>query len=237
MRKGLIIVLSLALLLSSCATSTGGDSSTISVSGTSTVYMEADSASFTVSAEAVKETTEEARNTIDGIITEAVNILKEKYGVKTEDIKTNYLSLSPEYAYVDNQRVLTGQRGYQSIDVSLDDITIIGSIVEDLSKINGISISSITLDKADKSAQIAEARRLAVEDAMEKASTYAAAVGKTVTDVVSISDGSSPMPKVNSLRLEAAAFAPVADDASYSTTLYSYDLSCSDSVNLVVTID
>ena len=237
MKKALVAALSLSLiLLASCSTLDNESASVISVSGTSTVYMSPDTASFTVSAEAVKDTTDEARNAVDGIITEAVKVLKDEYGVSDEDIRTNYLSLSPEYTYIDNQRVLTGQRGYQSIDISLSDIDTIGSIVEDLSKINGISISSITLDKSDKSEEIAEARTLAVKNAIEKASTYASAMGKELGDVVSISDSSTPSYYASPLRLEAASFASSADNASYKTTFYSYDLSISDTISMVVEI-
>lgn len=231
MRKLLILLLSI-VFLASCSTM-DAESATISVSGSSTVYMHPDNASFAVSAEAVRETTDEAREATDAIITEAVSVLKDRYGISDEDIRTNYLSLSPEYRYVDNQRVLTGQRGYQSIDVSLSDISVIGPIVEDLAKINGISISSITLDKSDKSAEIAEARRLALTDAIGKAATYASAIGRELGTVISISDNSSPSYSNGVLRLEAASFA-ASSDAAYKTTFYSYDLSCSDSVSIIV---
>ena len=235
MKKALISLLALVVLFTSCSTVTSNtDSGTISVSGSSTIYMEPDMASFTVSAEATRETSEEARGETDRIINEAVSVLTEKYGVSVDDIKTNYLTLSPEYSYVDNQRVLVGQRRSQSIDISLSDINQIGPIVEDLAKINGISVGSITLDKKDKTAEIEEARVQAVQDALKKAETYANALGKEVGDVVALTDSSSPVPYNKGLRVEAAAFA--AADQSYSTNFYSYDLTLSDSVSLIVEI-
>ena len=235
MKKALISLLALVVLFTSCSTvASNTDSGTISVSGSSTIYMEPDMASFTVSAEATKETSEEARGETDRIINEAVSVLTEKYGVSVDDIKTNYLTLSPEYSYVDNQRVLVGQRGSQSIDISLSDINQIGPIVEDLAKINGISVGSITLDKKDKTAEIEEARVQAVQDALKKAETYANALGKEVGDVVALNDSSSPVPYNKGLRVEAAAFA--AADQSYSTNFYSYDLTLSDSVSLIIEI-
>ncbi len=235
MKKALISLLALVVLFTSCSTvASNTDSGTISVSGSSTIYMEPDMASFTVSAEATKETSEEARGETDRIINEAVSVLTEKYGVSVDDIKTNYLTLSPEYSYVDNQRVLVGQRGSQSIDISLSDINQIGPIVEDLAKINGISVGSITLDKKDKTAEIEEARVQAVQDALKKAETYANALGKEVGDVVALNDSSSPVPYNKGLRVEATAFA--AADQSYSTNFYSYDLTLSDNVNLIIEI-
>lgn len=235
MKKVLISLLALVVLFTSCSTvASNTDSGTISVSGSSTIYMEPDMASFTVSAEATKETSEEARSETDRIINEAVSVLTEKYGVSVDDIKTNYLTLSPEYSYVDNQRVLVGQRGSQSIDISLSDINQIGPIVEDLAKINGISVGSITLDKKDKTAEIEEARVQAVQDALKKAETYANALGKEVGDVIALTDSSSPVPYNKGLRVEVAAFA--AADQSYSTNFYSYDLTLSDSVSLIVEI-
>lgn len=237
MKKVLIAALALSLiLLASCSTTSSDNPATISVSGFSTVYMNPDMASFTVSAEALRDTTDEARNAIDGIITEAVKIMKDKYGVSDEEIRTNYLTLSPEYTYVDNQRVLAGQRGSQSIDITIADIDLIGPIVEDLAKINGISISSITLDKKDKSEEIAQSRRLSIQDAMSKASTYAEAIGASIKDIVSIYENSASPRYVSPLRMEAAALTANAD-ASYKTSFYDYELSCSDSISLIVSIE
>ena len=87
MRKLLILLLSV-VFLASCSTM-DAESATISVSGSSTVYMHPDNASFTVSAEAVRETTDEAREATDAIITEAVSVLKDRYGISDEDIRTN----------------------------------------------------------------------------------------------------------------------------------------------------
>lgn len=232
MRKYLILFLISLLVFTGCQT-TGRDSSYIDVTGMSVVYMKADEARFTVSAEYVAETTDEARVKTDEIINSAVGILKDKYGVEDEDIETGYLSLSPYYTWNDNVRVLSGQRGMQSINVSISDISMVGNIVEDLSKINGISVGSISLDKADKSAETEEARRLAVDNALDKARTYAEAAGRQIGEVVYISDRLDTGYYNSSNKMMAYASESYPDSMG-GTSFYAYDLSVSDTVYLKV---
>ncbi len=69
---------------------------------------------FTVSFEATKPTTEEARNAISKMIGEVIEILKTDFGVK-DDIATGYVSISPYYGWLDSGRTLVGQRAMQAL--------------------------------------------------------------------------------------------------------------------------
>ncbi len=234
MKKIITLVLASLLILSSCQSLS--EKPRVEVSGSSVVTMSADMASFIISAECVGETTEEARIGMDGIIGEAVSVLKEGYGIGDDDLETGVLSLSPEYSWIDNNRVLTGQRAYQSVNVTVDDISIIGAAVEDLSKINGISVSSINLKKKNTDAEERLARKLAIDDAMQKAYDYATSVGRKVGEVIYIGDGSSSggypanYKSDMAVRMEASA-------SSYSTNYYAQKLEISDSVHVVVELE
>ena len=231
MKKIVLLILASLFILSSCQSLS--EKPRIEVSGSSVVAMSADIASFTISAECVGETTEEARIGMDGIIGEAVSVLKEGYGIVDEDLETGALSLSPEYSWIDNKRVLSGQRAYQSVNVTVEDISVIGAVVGDLSKINGISVSSINLKKKNTEAEERLARKLAIDDAMQKAYDYAASVGRKVGDVIYIGDGSSSGPYPANYRSDMAVKME-ASAASYSTSYYARDLEISDSVHVVV---
>ncbi len=226
-------VLAVLLMLVSCTSVS--EKPRIEVSGHASVSVEADTASFTISAECVGQTTEEARAGMDVMISSAVGILKDGYGLGDEDLETGILSISPEYSWVDNQRVLSGQRCYQSVNVTFDDISRIGAVVEDLSGINGISVSSIGLGRKNTDEEKRLARKLAVEDALEKACDYASSIGRKVGDVVHIGDGSQSGPYTSNYRSDA--FVKMESASAYSTSYYAYDIEISDTVYLVVELD
>lgn len=232
MKRTIWLVIAVTVLLAGCA-SAKMPQAYIDVAGRSVVYMKADIATFQISAECIADTTDEARKGTDAIIGEAISVLKEKYSVSDENIETGYLSLSPYYVWIENERVLKGQRGAQSVNVTVSDISAVGNIVEDLSKINGISVSSISLDKKDKSAETEKARELAVRNALEKAETYAAAAGAKVGRVQVISDSGSDDVYTGSNRMYAMAAEATMDSAS-GTSFYAYNLSVSDTVYLTV---
>ena len=232
MRKLLpVLLVAIALLFGCASTEEVKTSSFIEVTGSSVVYMVADEASFTVSAEFTAPTTDEARAKTDEIINSAVAILKEGYGVEDKDIATGYLSLSPYYEWKGDSRVLAGQRGYQSITVTISDISMVGKIVEDLSRINGISVSSIRLDKADKSSELEEARTRAVQAAIEKARVYAEAAGREIGDVYFITDSNTSNYNYANDVMFAEAAAP---KSSGGTSYYASDLTLKETVRIKV---
>ena len=210
---------------------------TISVSGNSEVSMAPDTARFTVTASFLEDTTAEAREKTTEMIADAVSILTEKYGVQEEDLSTEYISAYPEYQYVDNERILIGQRATQEVDITLRNIDNIGDIYTDLMALDGITLSDVSLDKADKSEEYREARMNAVKDAYEKASSYAEAAGVKVGKILSISDNSlyaAPIYRSANLML-AAADASSAKAAPI--TYYSNDITVSSSVSIVYAIE
>ena len=77
-----------------------------------------------------------------------------------------------------------------------------------LMAVDGISVSSPTLDKEDKTAEYREARMGAVLDAYLKAEAYANAAGYAVGNLVSLSDGGGYTPmyaRASNVMLAAAA--------------------------------
>lgn len=227
------IVLALVILLSfvGCV-STSGEKATISVTGSAKIKLEPDVALFTVSAESIEETSEDARIKTSLMINRAIETLMNDFGVNKDDIKTNYIDISPYYEWQDNQRVLKGQRAGQSVDITLHDISKYGDVFSSLTKIDGISVSTASLDKMDKSKELIEVRKLAIEDAKAKAEAYAEASGVTITGILSIgAGGSSGYSAPNVLYAKAAMM-----DTESSTEFYSGSITVSDSVSVVYTI-
>ena len=138
--KTLAVAAALIIALPLSAASNADYIPTISVSGSAEVSMAPDTASFTVTASFVEKTTEEAREKTATLIANAVNILKENYSIPEENLSTEYISASPEYGYVDDERVIIGQRATQSINVTLKDLDSIGDIYTELMALDGISL-------------------------------------------------------------------------------------------------
>ena len=223
-------------LLPAAAADLPGWIPTISVSGYAEVSMQPDTASFSITAAYTEPTTEEARRKTSEMIASAVAILKDGFGVEEKDISTSYISAYPEYRWVDDEKVLEGQRASQTIDVTIGGIDRIGDIYTRLMGLDGITLSDVSLDKANKDAEYRKARMDAVRDAREKAEAYAQAAGVSVGNVLSISDGSSyaaPLYRSSNLML-ASAEAASAD--RIPTEFYSGEITVSASISMVYAI-
>ena len=188
------------------------DTGRITVTGNAEIKITPDLASFTITAGFTEATTEEARVKTAAMTAEAVRILTEDFGISEDDITTSYISAFPEYGWVDGHQELRGQRAEESISVETGDLEAIGSIYEALMKLDGITLSDVTLDRKDKSEAMQEARIAAMMAAESKARTYAETAGMTLGKPVSISEGAGSyvpvygiQPRLMNVSLEATA--------------------------------
>lgn len=225
------------VLLTSCGTlSQNTIVSTVSVSAEATITAKPDQASFTLSADAIRDTTEEARQASSEMVAKAVQMMKEEFGIEDKDIHTNYMNISPYYEWREGGRVLVGQEVNQSLRITLTDkLDDAGRVYDRLSALDGISVSSVSYSKKDISEEKTKARIQAVENAKSKAEAYASGMGMKVGTCLSLSDGTvsneTVRYKTNMVYAEAAM---ATMDAGYvSTTYYANDISVSDSVSAV----
>ena len=169
------------------------------------------------------------------MVSMAVGILTSEFGVTDENLATSYIAASPEYEWRDDEKILVGQRATQTINVKVTDLDSIGRIYENLMKIDGITISDVTLDKEDKSEEYREARVNAMKDAYSKAEAYLEAVNAKVGKLISVSDSSSyatPLYRSANLMLASADTSAKA----VSTEYYTDDISVSASVSVIFEI-
>lgn len=235
MKKAISLVLvafAFMLCLTSCATKSDVNDAYVSVSASATVSVEADTASFSITAENTASTTEEARNNSSLMIEKAISILKDEFGISDDEIRTDYMNIDPYYEWVDGNRVLKGQRATQRLTINLKNgLDRVGRVYDRLSVLDGISISSISYSKSDTSEALMTAREEASRNALKKAEDYARGVNKEVGDVVSITEGSVsysyPTYANSKLMMTEAASSDYA-----STTYYSGDLTVSATVSI-----
>lgn len=174
MRRFIIVALVALAVLTGCQ-STAEDYMSVSVSGSATVTLTPDMASFSISVSETGQTTREAQQQANAKMQDIYDILHEDFGIVAEDIRTTSMSLYPEYRYEDGQQILVGQTASQSISVTVHRLDDLAPIVDRLSSVTGISLSSISLDASEKDESMSQARRLAMQDAMDKAGDYAEA--------------------------------------------------------------
>lgn len=241
MRKGLLIAMAVVLavfMLTGCMTTKESEKSYITVTASSTVSVIPDTASFTITAEAMENTTEDARNTSSLMIASAVEILKDEFGITDDEITTNYMNINPYYEWLDGGRTLKGQKATQSLSITLKNgLDKAGKVYDRLSVLDGISISSISYSKLDTSEEESKAREEATKNALKKAQDYANGLSLEVGKLVNLAEGnvsySYSSYSSNKLMMAEAA---VASDYS-STTYYAGDLSVSATVTAVFEIE
>ena len=236
MRKsGILIVLAVLLALLTGCQSSQTAFRTVTVSGKGSVTLTPDMASFSVSIEETADTTSQAQSGANAKMAEITSILEGQYGILAEDIRTTGMSLYPSYRYQDGEQILIGQTASQSLSVTVHRLDDLAPIVDSLSSVSGISLSSISLDASDKSQAQSEARRLAVQDALSRATDYAEGIGVSVVSPISIQESGSYY-AANRIQPTYLAASVKAEDAMSSASYYAGDLSVSSSVDVTFEI-
>ena len=151
--------------------------------------------SFSVRKEA--KTLKLAQNEAADIVNKALKFLKDS-GVSDKDIKTISYNSYPKYDYDGIQclsypcpvkkPVLTGYEVSQMVSVKIRNINNIGNIIGDLGNFNIAEINGpdFVIDKEEELK--AEARRLAIKDAKEKAENLVRDLGVKLVRIVNFSE-------------------------------------------------
>lgn len=130
-------------------------------------------------------------------------------GIADKQIQTSDFSVSPQYKTTTNgpQRIV----GYQvsdTVTVIVDKLDKVGPALDALVAAGANQIEGPSFSIADPKPLLAEARQAAVNDAIARARSYAAAAGVTLGPILSIGEGGSEAPPQPMLRM-AMSVAPV----------------------------
>lgn len=129
-------------------------------------------------------------------------------GVDNKDLQTSGFSIQPKYSYA--KPTASGERrapeivGYSvrnSLTVRVRDINNVGSILDKSISLGVNEGGNISFTNSDPSKAIAQARTLAVKNAIAKAETLAKAAGVNTGDILEISERSGsqhPVPMARS---------------------------------------
>lgn len=131
-------------------------------------------------------------------------------GVAERDMQTSNLSLQPQYDYSNRDGTppeVTGYSASNQLNVKVRDLANLGKTMDAIVNQGGNTISGLQFSLDDASAAKDEARRQAIQKAVQRANLYADATGYRVARIVSISESSNeyspPMPMM-AVRAESA---------------------------------
>ncbi len=199
-----------ALLLAACSngqdtapSSAGGanGASGIQVNGAGKVEIRADVAILALGVEGYAETVAEARATAANALAAMLDALRAQ-GVADADIQTRHFSIQAEYDWVErldgrgSERVLTGYRVDNVVSIKVRDLDRTGAVIDAAAAAGGDAtrIDGVSFDVEDRSAAEAEARALALRDAIAKADQFAAEAGVTRGQLVHLAETSYASP-------------------------------------------
>lgn len=235
----LLLIVSIGLLTTSCV-NTGilERSRTISVSGTGTVVVVPDLASFSISVSELGETTREAQAKANAKIGQLREIIR-LAGIEDKDLTTTSIGFWPEYKWVENEQILVGQRANQSLHVTVRGIVenpaILGQLIDSIGTVGSISVSSISFSKEDTTEAYTASRLLAMEKAVQKAQEYAKGGGMKLGRPISIQDYATSDYQSAPRNMAKADMMYVAE-SSYNTDIPTGELSIISTVSVVFEI-
>jgi uncharacterized protein YggE len=196
----LLPVAALGLLLLACTDETtvlppDTEPSGVTVAGEGSAFGVPDVAVLALGVEAEAATVGEARTQAADAMESMLQALKDG-GVDEDDIQTARFSVQPRYDFEDNRQVLRGFVVTNVATAKVREIDKTGELVDaalaaggDLSRVDSVSF---TID--DPSELEGEARRLAVEEARQRAETLADAAGAELGRVLSITESGGGVP-------------------------------------------
>lgn len=117
-----------------------------------------------------------------------------KQGVAAEDIQTANVYLEPQYRTVDGQGVPDGFQAHISVTAKLRDLDKIGAVITALTAAGARDVSGPSFSIDEDGPYRADAIEKAVEDARAEATEMAKAAGKSVGEVLSITNTDVQMP-------------------------------------------
>jgi len=121
-----------------------------------------------------------------------------KWGLAPADVQTQRVSLQPSYDYETKKTFIHAN---QSISLLLRDLSKYDGLMTDMVTAGITNISSVVFQSSQQAKLQSSVRKLAMQNAVEKAQDYLSVVGQKVGKVQSISDtavSESPRPFYNS---------------------------------------
>ena len=230
-----IFNVTILILMMICATTFAAEIPlpTISVSGEGLVEAKPDRASISVGVVTREKTSSAVQAANAKAAASIINSIV-ALGVERKNISTGNYNFTPAYRYTDNnKKIFEGYEATNSVTVVVDDLNLVGKIIDTALSNGANRVDNLNFGLRNKNFYQDEALKLAIADAKRKAEVAAAALGKNIVGVRSVSIDSSSVSSPRNYKLARAA---AEDSASFETPIESGTLTCSASVRVIFEI-
>lgn len=177
----------------------------VQATGTASVSVTPDQAQIQVSAVTQASTAQAAANQNATLATNIINQLTSAVG-SSGTVQTVGYSVSPNYT---NQGVLTGYTVTNSIQVTLNDLSMTGSIIDTATQSGATRIDGLTFTIKDNTAAMAMALRQATVQAKAKADAMAASAGLKTGNYLVIQESGAVVQPLTGVAAPTATTTPI----------------------------
>lgn len=198
--------LSFALFLGTETAAIAGEPRTITMTGLGSVAAPPDQVEIFTSVEC-DGATAAAALAANSRSMNAVYAVAKKFGLSEKTVATSNFSLQPlrEERKAAGNGGITGYRVANSVTISAAEIAKAGALIDALVAAGANQISAVRFSLRDETPLLTVARKAAVTDATEKATTIARAAGVSLGPVLSISEQSdTTAPRITTFKVMAA---------------------------------
>ena len=201
----------------------------ISVSGEGIIETSPDSATISVGVVCRNKDAAKVQNDSAKISADIINSVV-ALGVERKNIRTGNYNFQQIFRN-DNggKNIFDGYEVTNSVTIFVDDIKLVGKIIDTSLSHGANKIDSLQFGLRDKKNFQVEAIKLAIRDAKSKAEIVARELGKNIIGVKNISVSSS---SISSPRVSKMAMMATSDMANFETQIESGSLTCSASVHV-----
>ena len=177
-----------------------------SVTGTGKVSATPDIARISVGIEESGSTVKVAQDKMNTVINTVSESIK-KLGIDKKDMKTTNYSINPQYDYTNGRQKIVGYNAQTDLQIIVRQLDKVNSVIDSATGSGANTVGGISFDVEDKQKAENEARKLAVEEARQKAENAAKIAGFTLGRMVnyqeSFGGGAIPRPYLMAAKGEA----------------------------------
>lgn len=185
----------------------------VAVQGEARVELEPNRAILTLEIRQSRKTLDEARQGVGTALKNTVAVLV-RHGINEKQIEKTQVWQGPDYQWENNKQVLKGYQASMQLKVTLDDLSRLAALADDLAKVSDLALQGTSFTRSDLEALQAEQRRLALLNARQKAVEMLAVYDEKAGPVLTIRESASVMPvmygrmEMKAMAMDAAAPEP-----------------------------
>ena len=230
MRKFTLVSMIMALcILFSCSLVQAQEMRTIAVDGISTIKVAPNKATVNISITNSAKNSKEAANKNAAVMNKIQSALL-GLTITEENIQTTNYSLYPIYDAKSNSREITGYSVTNEISVNIDNIALVGIVIDTAINSGASNVDSIEFGLKDSQQYKEKALREAILDAKRKAEVVASTLGKNIVNVVSVNTNNT---YIETRNMNNAMYMKSSADMSASSPVQEGEINVRSNVSVV----